>query len=103
MQLIHDVRLMSNSFTAACVLQATDHGLLPVAVPLPFVLLGLVLGMHPSLALLLSLIILLVGLLSPHLCLLPASTSTYDFLATCGFDTHAQLLCLASVFSLLGL
>ena len=47
------------------------HGLLPVAVPHPLVALSLILGLHPGLALLLSLIILLVGLLRPELCLLP--------------------------------
>ncbi len=47
------------------------HGLLPVAMPHPLVALSLILGLHPGLALLLSLIILLVGLLRPELCLLP--------------------------------
>ena len=47
------------------------HGLLPVAVPHPLVALSLILGLHPGLALVLSLIILLVGLLRPELCLLP--------------------------------
>lgn len=51
--------------------QEAYHGLLPVAVPHPLVALGLILGLHPSLALLLGLIILLVGLLCSELCLLP--------------------------------
>ena len=47
------------------------HGLLPVAMPHPLVALSLILGLHPGLTLLLSLIILLVSLLRPELCLLP--------------------------------
>ena len=51
------------------------HCLLPVAVPHPLVTLCLIFCLHPGLALLLSFIILLVGLLGPQLCLLPANTS----------------------------
>ena len=50
------------------------HCLLPVAVPHPLVALRLIFCLHPGLALLLSLIILLVGLLGSQLCLLPTNT-----------------------------